>query len=508
MLVFDFLQLEWLPSILFLTVFTLLLMKEEKNKRMKGIKLPPGPPKLPLIGNLHLLGNLRHRSLENLSKKYGSIMLLQLGSAPTVIVSSAKTAQQVLKIHDLYCCTRPASPGPNRFSYNGLDVLFSPYSDHWKEMRKVFISELLSMKRVQSFAYTREAEVDKLITSLSQALPEPVNLNEKIFALADGIIGTVAFGKIYGTDQFKDQVFHNVLGEAMNMLASFSAEDLFPRIGRIIDALTGLSGRLEKIFHQFDGYLQMVLDQHLDHARPKPEQEDFVDFLIRLMKDESNSFRVSENCVKAMLFDAFIGGIVTTSTTILWAMSELIKNSRVMNKVQAEIRNCIGKKAKVEGKDVSKLKYLKMVVKETFRLHPPVPILPPREAMRGFKVGEFDILPKTRILVNVWAIGRDPNGWENPNEFYPERFEGRRIDFRGSDFNLLPFGAGRRICPGLDMGATNVEFTLANMLYWFHWELPNDMKREDISMEEEVGLACQRRTPLWLVPISNSSQVE
>ncbi|MBA0561052.1 hypothetical protein Golob_017911, partial [Gossypium lobatum] len=355
---------------------------------MKGIKLPPGPPKLPLIGNLHLLGNLRHRSLENLSKKYGSIMLLQLGSAPTVIVSSAKTAQQVLKIHDLYCCTRPASPGPNRFSYNGLDVLFSPYSDHWKEMRKVFISELLSMKRVQSFAYGREAEVDKLITSLFQALPEPVNLNEKIFALADGIIGTVAFGKIYGTDQFKDQVFHNVLGEAMNMLVSFSAEDLFPRIGRIIDALTGLSGRLEKSFHQL-----------------KPEQEDFVDFLIRIMKDESNSFRVSENCVKAMLFDAFIGGIVTTSTTILWAMSELIKNPRVMNKVQAEIRNCIGKKAKVEGKDVSKLKYLKMVVKETFRLHPPVPILPPREAMREFKV-------------------------ENPNEFYPERFEGSRIDFR------------------------------------------------------------------------------
>ncbi|PPD97136.1 hypothetical protein GOBAR_DD05840 [Gossypium barbadense] len=343
-------------------------------------------------------------------------------------------------------------------------------------MHKVFISELLSMKTVQSFAYARETEVDKLITSLSQALSELVNLNEKIFALADGIIGTVAFGKIYGTDQFKDQVFPNVLGEAMNML--------------------------------FDGYLQMVLDQHLDHARPKPEQEDFVDFLIRLMKDESNSFKVSENCVKVMFFDAFIGGIVTTSTTILWAMSELIKNPRVMNKVQAEIRNCIGKKAKVEGKDVSKLKYLKMVVKETFRLHPPVPILPPREAMREFKVGEFDILPKTRILVNVWAIGRDPNGWENPNEFYPERFDGSRIDFRGPDFNLLSFGAGRQICPGLDMGATNVEFTLANMLYLFHWELPNDMKREDISMEEEGGLACQRRTPLWLVPISNSSQLE
>nr|KJB44143.1 hypothetical protein B456_007G236700 [Gossypium raimondii] len=384
---------------------------------MKGIKVPPGPPKLPLIGNFHLSGNFPHHSLKKLPKKYGSIMLLQLGSVPTVIVSSAKTAKQVLKIHDLYCCTRPASPGPNRFSYNGLDVLFSPYSDHWKEMHKIFIFELLSMKRVQSFAYAREAKVDKLITSLSQASPKSVNLNEKIFALTDGIIGSIAFGKIYGTDQFKDQVFHNVLGEAMNMLDSLLAEDFFPRIGRIIDALTGLSGRLEKSFHQFDDYLQMVLDQHLDHARPKPEQEDLVDFLTRLMKDESNSFRITENCVRAMLFDAFMGGIVTTSTTILRAMSELKKNPRVMNKVQDEIRNYIGKKAKVEGKDISKLKYLKMVVKETFRLYPPRP---------------------------QW-LGK-------PYE--------------------------------LDMRDTNIEFSLANILYWFDWEVPNDMKREDISIEE------------------------
>ena len=187
-------------------------------------------------------------------------------------------------------------------------------------------------------------------------------------------------------------------------------------------------------------------------------------------------------------------------------MSELIKNPRVMNKVQAEIRNCMGRKAKLEGEDVAKFKYLKMVVKETFRLHPPLTILFPREAMRQFKIGDYDILPKTRILVNVWAIGRDPNSWENPNEFYPERFEETEIDFKGSDFDLLPFGAGRRICPGLAMGATNVEFTLANLLYWFDWELPSDMKREDISMEEEGGLAYPRKTPLCLVPIGNNSK--
>ncbi|XWS41585.1 hypothetical protein CRYUN_Cryun17cG0094500 [Craigia yunnanensis] len=481
MLIVEFSQLEWLPAILLflLPVFTLLLLMKKK-KRMEGIKLPPGPRKLPVIGNLHLLGSLPHRSLEKLSKKYGSVMLLQLGSVPTVIVSSAKTAKQVLKTHDLDCCSRPASPGGNRFSYNGLDVAFSPYGDYWKEMRKVFISELLSMKRVQSFAYAREAEVDKLITSLSQASLKPVNLYENIFALADGIIGTVASAS-------QQRIF-------------------FPRIGRFVDALTGFNARLEKSFYELDAYLQMVLDQHLDHARPKEEHEDLVDFLIKLLKDQSNTFRVTENNVKAILFDTFIGGLVTTSITILWAMSELIKNPRVMNKVQAEIRNCIGRKAKLEGEDVAKFKYLKMVVKETFRLHPPLTILFPREAMRQFKIGDYDILPKTRILVNVWATGRDPNSWENPNEFYPERFEENEIDFKGSDFNLLPFGAGRRICPGLAMGATNVEFTLANLLYCFDWELPSDMKREDISMEEEGGLAFQRKTPLCLVPIRNNSK--
>ncbi|EOX92082.1 Cytochrome P450, family 71, subfamily B, polypeptide 34, putative isoform 3 [Theobroma cacao] len=506
MLIANFSQLEWLSGILLflLPVFTYLLLK--KKKKMGGIKLPPSPPKLPIIGNLHLLGNFPHRSLEKLSKKHGPVMLLQLGRIPTVIVSSAKTAKQVLKTHDIDCCTRPASPGPNRFSYNGLDVVFASYGDYWKEMRKCFVSELLSMRRGRSFADAREAEVDKLITSLSQASPKPFNLDEKIFALADGIIGTVAFGKIYGKDEFQNQVFQNVLGEAMNMLASFSAEDFFPRIGRFIDALTGFHARLEKSFYELDAFLQMVLDQHLDPARPRPEHEDLVDFLIRLFKDQSSTFKVRENNVKAMLFDTFVGGIVTTSVTILWAMSELIKNPRVMNKVQAEIRNCIGRKAKVEGEDVAKLKYLKMVVKETFRLHPPLTMLLPREAMRHFKIGDYDILPKTRILVNVWAIGRDPNNWENPDEFYPERFEENDIDFKGSDFDLLPFGAGRRICPGLAMGATNVEFTLANLLHCFDWELPSGMKREDISMEEEGRLTYQRKIPLCLVPIRNNGQ--
>ncbi|GLU08739.1 hypothetical protein SLE2022_256320 [Rubroshorea leprosula] len=373
-------------------------------------------------------------------------------------------------------------------------------------MKALFISELVSMKRVKSFAYAREAEVDKLINTLTQNSHTPVNLNEKLYGLAGGIIGTVAFGKINGTNQFKSEEFYYVLSEAMEMLAGFAAEDFFPSVGRLVDVLTGLKARRQKSFRRLDAFLESVVEQHSDPTRPESEHESLVDVLIRLLKKQSASFSFTKDHVKAILLDAFLGGINTSSVTMLWAMSELIKNPRAMKKVQIEIRSSVGKKGKVEAEDVAKLKYLKMVVKETFRLHPPIPLLIPHETVRQCRIAGFDVFPKTRIFVNVWAIGRDPNSWENPNEFYPERFEDNDIDFKGSNYELLPFGAGRRICPGLAMGTTNVEYALANLLYWFDWELPGGMRKEDFSMEEEGGLVCQRKTPLCLVPVSHCLQ--
>lgn len=181
-------------------------------------------------------------------------------------------------------------------------------------------------------------------------------------------------------------------------------------------------------------------------------------------------------------------------------MSELIKNPRVMKKVQSEIRTVHRDKPRVQVDDIPKFKYLKMVLKETLRLHPPAPLLVPRETMKHVKILGYDIPPKTRIFVNVWAIGRDPAYWENPDEFYPERFDGIDIDFQGSNFELLPFGAGRRVCPAIPMGVTNVEFTLASLLHYFDWELPDGMRSEDVSMEGVGRQIFCRKTPLYLVP--------
>ena len=190
----------------------------------------------------------------------------------------------------------------------------------------------------------------------------------------------------------------------------------------------------------------------------------------------------------------------TGANTLVWTMTELVKNSKIMKKLQHEIRSTIIQQDQVKENELEKLQYLKMVVKEALRLHPPIPLLP-RETMSHFKLNGYDINPKTRIHVNAWAIGRDPDCWKNPQEFCPERFMESNIDYKGQNFELIPFGAGRRVCPGVNMGIATVELALANMLLCFDWKLPNGMKEEDLDMEEEFGLSVWKKSPLQLLPI-------
>lgn len=198
-----------------------------------------------------------------------------------------------------------------------------------------------------------------------------------------------------------------------------------------------------------------------------------------------------------------MGGVDTSSMTTNWAMAELVKNPRVMKKVQDEVRQCVGKEGRVTEDDIDKLEYLWMVIKETLRLHLPAPLLLPRDTLSECKVSGYNIYPKMLIQINAWAIGRDPKYWKDPEEFFPERFLDSSIDFKGQHFEYLPFGSGRRICPGMHMASITVEIILANLLYHFDWTLPNGMKTEDINMEEKAGisLTVSKKTPLILVPV-------
>ncbi|CAN6223004.1 unnamed protein product [Urochloa humidicola] len=492
---------------LLLPLLYLLSQRRKESPQDERRRAPPGPPKqLPVLGNLLQIGSRPHRYFQAVARRYGPVVEVQLGRVRTVVVSSPEAAKEVLRTNDLHCCSRPDSPGPRMLSYDFLDVAFSPYSDYWRQMRKLFIIELVSMRRVQSFAYARAAEVDRLVASLAGSPPgTTVDLSEKLYALSDGIVGTVAFGKMYGSAQFERSSFQRVMDDTLRVLGSFTFEDFFPasRLARCADVLTGASGRRQRIFSQIDRFFDSVIDKHLEPERLQAGvQEDMVDALVKMWREKDDeSVGLTRAHIKGILMDTFSGGIDTCAVTMIWIMSELMRNPRVMRKAQAEVRSLVTNKPRVDEEDVKNLRYLKMVVKENFRVHPPGTLLIPRETMRSCVIGGYDVLPGTRVFVNVWAMGRDPSIWDDPEEFRPERFEGSHVDFRGSDFELVPFGSGRRSCPAVAMGVSNVELALANLLYCFDWELPQGMKEEDIDMEETGQLAFRKMVPLCLVPI-------
>lgn len=200
----------------------------------------------------------------------------------------------------------------------------------------------------------------------------------------------------------------------------------------------------------------------------------------------------------ARVQDMFAGGTGTSASAMEWAMSELILNPAVMKKLQGQIRETFKGKVVITESDlqVSNLGYLKLVIKETLRLHPPAPLLTPRESINTCELEGYMIPTKTRVIVNAWAIGRDPKYWDDAEEFKPERFADGTIDYMGSNYEFLPFGSGRRMCPGFNYGLASMELALVSMLYHFDWSLPEGVK--EIDMEEAPGLGVRRRSPLML----------
>lgn len=196
--------------------------------------------------------------------------------------------------------------------------------------------------------------------------------------------------------------------------------------------------------------------------------------------------------------DIFIAAIDTSSTTIAYTMAELIRHPSVKQMVEQEVRRVAKGKAQVDETDLPKLAYLKQVIKETLRLHPPFALII-RETTDSCTIGnKYHIPAKTRVLLNVPAISTDPEHWKNPEEFWPERFVDSEVDFKGMHYELLPFGTGRRVCPGINFATALLELALANLVFRFDWKLPEGMLAEDLDMEA-FGLGVSNKAPLCLV---------
>ncbi|XP_039145924.1 cytochrome P450 71A1-like [Dioscorea cayenensis subsp. rotundata] len=504
----DMLDYQSIVIIILLSSVTLLLILAFNFKlRSRGRKLPPGPWRIPVIGNLHQLGKLPHRTLRHLAEKYGPLMHLQLGQIPAIIVSSPEVASEIMKTHDLEFCSRPSNVVLMKFSYNGLDISLSKYGEHWRQMRRLATLEIFSMKRVQSFRTVREEEVHVLIQSIRQysCSQGPVNLSEMFLCMTNNIICRQVFGKRFSEDgQCNRSKLHDLVMETVELMGGFSVGDFFPCLG-CLSVITGFQGKIERNFKRMDEFFEGEIEEHClslmndQGVHDDQEQEDFLDVLLKSQKDSANlSFSLTRDHIKAILMDMFLAGTDTSAATLEWAMTELMRCPSVMKKAQDEVQGVVKNKGKVEECDLQQLQYLKCIINETLRLHCIVPLLLPRESMKGCKVFGYDIAKNVRVLINAWAIARDPKFWENPETFMPERFEGNVINYRGQHFEFIPFGAGRRICPGMQMGVFAVEIALANILYHFNWELPFGICCKDIDMTETFGIVLHKKLPLCL----------
>ncbi|PON64292.1 Cytochrome P [Parasponia andersonii] len=300
----------WLLLLPLLLTLLFLMKNKIKLKNENKPQLPPGPPRLPIIGNLHQLGPLPHQSLWQLSKRYGHVMLLHFGAVPGIVVSSAEAAKEVLKINDLACCSRPPLTGSGKLSYNNLDISFSPYGVHWREIRKICVLKLFSMKSVQSFEFIRAEEIDSLIETLNELSlsSTPVNLSEKMSTLMASMTFRTAFGKRFAECGLDNDIFEDMIHRAMAVLGSFAASDFFPYVGWIVDRLTGLDARFERSFRELDNFFRLVIDEHLNRT-PQEGNEDIVDLLLRVERTESESGEVqfTRDCTKAILMQTNIG---------------------------------------------------------------------------------------------------------------------------------------------------------------------------------------------------------
>ncbi|XP_008242247.1 PREDICTED: flavonoid 3'-monooxygenase-like [Prunus mume] len=472
----------------------------------KRPKLPPGPKPWPIIGNLNLLGPLPHQSLHKLSQTYGPVMQLKFGSYPVVVASSPEMTKQFSKTHDHIFASRPQTAAGKYLTYDYLNVTWAPYGPYWRQGRKIFLTELFSSKRLESFRYIRVEENRAFASRLYALSGKAVVLKEHLSRLNLSIMSRIVLGKEYfSLTDFESSImslkeFQDMLDELFLLNGVSNIGDWIPWLD-FLD-LQGYVKRMKAVKKKMDRFYEFVLHEH--KARKEGVQEfvakDMVDLLLQLVDDPNDlEVKLTYDSIKAFTQDLIAGGTDTSASLLEWAMSELIKQPNLIEKATEELDRVIGKERWVEEKDLENLPYMDAIMKETMRKHPAVVMLPPHLALEDCNVAGYDVRKGTLVLVNLWSMGRDPTLWDAPDEFRPERFLGKAIDVKGQSFELLPFGSGRRMCPGYSLGLKMIGSCLANVLHGFNWKLPENVKVEDLGMEEVYGLVTPRKFPLVAV---------
>ncbi|XP_052173770.1 probable (S)-N-methylcoclaurine 3'-hydroxylase isozyme 2 [Diospyros lotus] len=475
--------------------FTFLIKRRSSSP--KAPPLPPGPRPWPIVGNLPHIGTKPHVVFAKLAQRHGPLISLRLGTQLVVVASSPAAAAEILKTHDRFLSGRyvPHASYAKNPDKNHMSFGFTfECNDHWKLLRTVCRTEIFSAKAVDGQAGIREKKADELVGFLSSKEGEAVRIAELVFVGVLNFLGTIFFSKEFirleGAGRGGAEI-NGHMKRLVEVLSRPNLSDFYPFLGGL--DLQGLTKKFEGAAAQIFGAWEEILRERRRGGDSKMPATDFLDALL------AKGFTDAQ--INYLFMELFVAGTDTTTSTIEWAMAELMRNPEAMQKLREELDQQIPTGDAIREPHLHNLSYLHACVKETLRLHPAAPLLLPRIAAQSCQVMGFTIPRNAQVFVNVWAIGRDHTIWENPLVFKPERFLlDSSLDFRGNDFEFLPFGGGRRICAGLLMAIRQIHLTLANLVYQFEWSLPDNALPQQLNMNEKFGVLLEKEQPLVVIP--------
>ncbi|KAL6842269.1 hypothetical protein ACP4OV_027917 [Aristida adscensionis] len=467
--------------------------------------LPPGPRPLPIIGSLHLLGSQPHRSLAGLAAAHGApLMSLRLGAVTTVVASSPEAARELLQRHDAVFAARSVPDATGEHGRNSS--VWLPHNiPRWRALRKLMAAELFAPHRLDALQGLRREKVQELVDHVGELARrggcEAVNVGLVAFVTSLNLLSRTIFSRDLTSlaDGGGAGEFQAVVTDIMEAVGSPNVSDFFPAAAAA--DLQGWRRRLAALFARLHRIFDAEVDGRLrERGAGEPRRDDFLDLVLDAAAREDDAAELGRrDTLRSLFTDLFAAGSDTSSSTVEWAMVELLQSPVSMAKACDELARVIGTRKNIEESDVARLPYLQAVIKETFRLHPPVPFLVPRQAQSTVKVMGYTIPKGSRVFVNVWAMGRDEKLWPEPQKFMPERFLDRATDLKGGDFELIPFGGGRRICPGMPLAIRMVHLVLGSLLNQFKWRLPDEVQRDGIDMTEKFGVTLAKAVPLCAI---------
>ncbi|XP_008789234.2 flavonoid 3',5'-hydroxylase-like [Phoenix dactylifera] len=481
-------------------LFPLVLILFLVHRRLRAappLPLPPGPRGWPLLGALPLLSPLPHSALANLAKRYGPIMYLKLGTRGFAVASSPAVARAFLHTLDVQFADRPINNAARNVGYAGEDLVWADYGPRWKLLRRLSSVHLLGPGAVSQWSSARRSELNRMVQGILNLNRhgKPVEVHGMVMQGLANILGLAILSRrVFDSDGAESSEFKSMVLEVMKLSGLTNIADFIPSM-KWLD-VNGIERRLKTLHKKFDALMTRMLREHAETAGQREGKQDFVDHLLANIKSSKGAEMLSDVNIKGLIVDMFIAGTDTSSITIEWAFTELLKNPSKLKRAQLELDEVIGRDRMLEESDIPKLPYLQAICKEVLRKHATTPLNLPHISNQPCEIDGYYIPEGTRLLVNIYAIGRDPDVWENPLEFNPERFLSgniAKIDVKGTDFELIPFGAGRRICAGKYLGMLFVQSILGTLIHAFDWKMPDGV---EVDMEESAGLALQKANPI------------